>query len=141
MQINRVLSQYQLVPLLFSQASVAASQSDVQLYTQEVDATVLDTTGYTMPYAGEIVAISAHLSAAATDGTLTIGPTIAGTEKSDPTLSITTQTEKYDSCRRGTNPFAAGAVIGAESTTSAGWTAETMDLQVIVWVLLKIEGI
>jgi len=26
-------------------------------------------------------------------------------------------------------------------TTTAGWTAETMDLQVTVWVLLKIEGI
>lgn len=141
MQISNVLSRWQLVPLVFSQASVAASQTNVQLYTSEVDATVLDTTGYTMPWAGEIVAISAHLSAAATAGTLTVGPTIAGTEASDPTLSITTETEKSDTCQRYSNVFAKDAVIGAEITSSATWDGTTADLVVTVWVLLRVTGI
>lgn len=141
MQVTNELSRWQLVPLVFSQASVAASQTNVQLYTSEVDATVLDTTGYVMPWAGEIVGVSAHLSAAATAGSLTVGPTIGGTEASDPTLSISTETEKSDVCKRGTNVFAKDAVIGAEITSSATWDATTSDLNVIVWVLLKIANI
>lgn len=141
MQVSRTLGKYQLVPLYFSQASVAASQTNVQLYTQEVDATVLDTTGYVMPFAGEIIAISAHLSAAATAGSLTVGATIAGTEAADPTLSITTETAISDRTRRGVVPFSADAVIGAEITSSAAWDATTADLQVIVWVILTLTGI
>ena len=141
MQIDNTLSRWQLVPLVFSQASVAASQTNVQLYTSEVDATVLDTTGYVMPWEGKIVAISAHLSAAATAGTLTVGATVGGTEGSDPTLSITTETEKYDTAPRTAARFAVGAVIGAEITSSATWDATTSDLNVIVWVLLKVSGI
>ena len=140
-QIRTGTSRGHLVPLFFSPQPVAPTKTNVHLNPKEVDATVLDTTGYVMPFDGEIVAISAHLSAAATAGTLTIGPTIAGTEKTDPTLSITTQTEKSDTCGRGKAVFAKDAVIGAEITTTAAWTAETMDLQVIVWVLLYLEGI
>lgn len=141
MQIDNTLSRWQLVPLVFSQASVAASQTNVQLYTSEVDATVLDTTGYVVPWEGKIVAISAHLSAAATAGSLTVGATIGGTEASDPTLSITTQTEKSDTAPRDAAVFPADSVIGAEITSSAAWDGTTSDLNVIVWVAVKVSGI
>lgn len=142
MQINKVLSQYQLVPLVFMQDNVAANQTNVQLVVAEVaSAAGLANEGYTMPFAGEIIAISAQVSAAAANGTLTVGPTIAGTEKTDPTLSITTRTEKSDTCVRGTNPFAKDAVIGAEITTDGTWDGTSSDLLVVVWALLKVEGI
>jgi hypothetical protein len=142
MQIENVLSKHQLVPLVFGQDAVAASQTDVQLYAQEVHgAAALAVTGYTMPFAGQIVAISYDLSAAATAGTLTIGPTIGGVEVADPTLSITTGTTGSDTCNRNKATFAKNAIIGAEITSSAGWDGTASDLLVVVWVILTLTGI
>lgn len=139
-QIERVIAKGQLVPLAFGQDAVAASQTDVQLPVAVGEASQA-VTGYTMPFEGEIVAVTADLSAAATAGSLTVGATVGGTEKADPTLSITTETTKSDKALRGAATFAAGDVIGAEITTAAGWDAITADLSVVVWVLLHIEGI
>lgn len=141
MQINNVLSKHQLVGLNFSQASVAASQTAVALYTQEVDATVLDTIGYTMPFTGEVIGVTINTSAAGSAGSLTVVPTIDTTACSDPSAAITTAVVESDTCKRGTNPFAAEAVIGAKITTTAGWNGTTVDLQVTIWVLLNISGI
>lgn len=143
-QVERIIAKGQLVPLTFFQADVAASQTDVQLSVCAVDNAADDqlaVVGYTMPFDGEIVAISADLSAAATAGTLTVGPTVGGTEKADPTLSITTQTTKRDTALRGAATFVAGDIIGAEITTGGTWDGTTADLAVAVWVLLHIEGI
>lgn len=139
-QIERVIAKGQLVPLVFGQDAVAASQTDVQLPVAVGEASQA-VTGYTMPFEGEIVAVCADLSAAATAGSLTVGPTVGGTEKTDPTLSITTETTKRDKALRGTAVFAAGDIIGAEITTAAGWDGTTADLAVTVWVLLHVEGI
>ena len=142
MRIDKTLGKYQLVPLVFGQDNVAASQTNVQLYAQQVGGPVeLAVEGYTMPFAGEIVGISYSLSAAATAGSLTIGQTIAGTEAADPTLSVTTGTSGSDTCNRGTVTFAKNASIGAEITTSAGWDGTSSDLLVVVWVILAITGI
>jgi hypothetical protein len=97
--------------------------------------------GYTMPFPGEIVAISYQLSAAGSAGTLSIGPTINGTEKADPTLAVTTGVAGYDRASRGTSRFAAGDVIGAEITTDGSWNGTTSDLAVVVWAILQMEGI
>lgn len=143
-QIERVIAKGQLVPLVFHQADLAASQSDVQLSVAAVDNAADDqlaVDGYVMPFEGEIVAISARLSAAATAGSLTVGPTVGGTEKADPTLSITTAQSAQDAALRGTSPFAAGDVIGAEITTDGTWDGTGADLTVVVWVLLHLEGI
>ncbi len=142
MQVSNVLSKHQLVPLVFAQDAVAASQTAVALYCQQVHGAVaLDNIGYVMPFAGEIIGISADLSAASVAGTLAVVPSVDTTAATDPALAITTDTAKSDTCRRGSVPFAKDAVIGATITTSAGWNAETMDLVVIVWVLLNISGI
>lgn len=141
MQINNTLSRWQLVPLVFMQDGFAASQTNVQLPIAEAAGPVANAvTEYCMPFAGEIVAISYNLEAVATAGTATIGPTIAGTECTDPTLSCGTTVSNYDRCPRGTNVFAAGALIGAEVTTSGTWDG-TNDLVVTVWVLLRIDAI
>lgn len=143
-QVERIIAKGQLVPLTFFQADVAASQTDVQLSVSAVDNAADDqlaVVGYTMPFEGEIVAVTADLSAAATAGTLTVGPTVGGTEKTDPTLSITTETTKSDKALRGAAVFAAGDIIGAEITTGGTWDGTAADLAVVVWVLLHIEGV
>lgn len=144
MQIERILSRGQLVGLQFMQADIAASQTDVQLSVAAVDNAAddqLEVDGYVMPFAGRIVGISARLSAAASAGSLTAGPTINGTEQTDPTLSITTEQSKSDTAPREVTKFAKDDLIGAEITTSGTWNGTTADLVVTVWVVLEVEGI
>ncbi len=142
MQIENVIAKYQLVSLVFSQAAVAATQTDAALYPQEVHGAVVnDCVGYTMPFAGHVIGVSAELSAAGSAGTLAIKPTIGGTVVTDPVTTLTTETEKSDTARRETNPFAKNAVIGCKITTSGDWNGTTADLLVCVWVLVTIAGI
>lgn len=132
----------QVVALTFMQDNVAASQSNVQLPIAQVASAaenVID--GYCMPWAGTIIGISAVVSTAATAGTLTVGPTVNGTEASDPTLSITTAASASDTAARGTATFTAGQIIGAEITTDGSWDATSSDLGVTVWVLVDVTGV
>lgn len=140
MLIEKILGQYQLVPLHFMQAAVADGQTGVALYTAEDAAHVLLNIGYTMPFAGEVLGVSLNLNGAGTAGTLAVTPTIDATPVTDPTKSITTAVTGSDTCHRGTNKFAAGAVIGCNLTT-ASWDGITRDLLATVWVLLKVAGI
>jgi hypothetical protein len=141
--VSRMLADpVKLVALTFMQDAVAATQSDVQLSVAEVTSGAANACdGYTMPWAGTIVGISYLTTAAASAGTLSIGPTVNGTEAADPTLAITTGTSGFDTATRGTATFAAGDRIGAEITTSGAWTAETMDLVVTVWCLVEVTGV
>lgn len=142
MQIDRTIAKGQLVPLVFMQDAVAASQTDVQLPIAEVNAgagNAID--GYIMPFAGEIIGISYKLSAAGTTGAFTIGPTIGGTEQANLTVTVGTTTSGRATVVRDTYRFVAGAEIGAEITTAAGWDGTTADLGVTVWVLLYIDGV
>lgn len=142
MQIERVIAKGQLVPLVFMQDAVAASQTDVQLPIAEVNAGAGNgIVGYVMPFAGEIVAISWNLTAAGTTGTFTIGPTVGGTEKTSLTQTVGTSASGRGTCLRGTIPVAAGDEIGAEITTGGTWDGTSSDLCVVVWVLLNLEGI
>lgn len=142
MQIERTISKGQLVPLSFQQDAVAASQTDAQLAVSEVNAGAGNAVdGYVMPFAGEVIAISGRLSAAATAGTLTVGPTVGGTEKTALTQTVTTGQSPYGRAIRGTVPFAAGDLVGAEITTDGSWDGTTADLAVTVWVILYLEGI
>ncbi len=141
MQIVNTLGKYQLVPLVFAQDAVADAQTAVALYCQQVHGAVaLDNIGYVMPFAGEVIGVTLGLTAAGSAGTLTVVPSIDTTACTDPSAAVTTAVAESDTCRRGTNPFAAEAVIGAQLTT-ASWNGTTSDLVVIVWVLLKISGI
>lgn len=142
MQIDRVISRGQLVPLTFMQDAVAASQTDVQLPIAEVNAGAGNAiVGYISPFAGEIVAISWNLTAAGTAGTFTIGPTVGGTEKTTLTQTVGTAASGYAKVLRGSIPIAAGDEIGAEITTNGSWDGTSSDLCVVVWCLLYLEGI
>lgn len=142
MQIDRTIAKGQLVPLVFMQDAVAASQTDVQLPISEVNAGAANAVdAYTMPFAGEIVGISYRLTAAGTTGAFTIGPTIGGTEQAGLTVTVGTTTSGRATVVRDTYRFEAGALIGAEITTAAGWDGTTADLGVTVWVMLYLDGI
>ena len=140
MQIGNILSKHQLVPLFFAQDAVADSQTDVDLPTTDANNSVCLNVGYTMPFDGEIIAVSGNLDTAGSTGSLIIDATINTVQTTDPVVTITTDTALSDTCRRNTNPFDANDVIGA-SITTATWDGTTSDLQVTIWVLLKITGI
>jgi hypothetical protein len=144
MQIDRVIAKGQYTEYTFTQADVAASQTDVQLSIQSVDNAADDqlaVTGYIAPFAGEIVAIAWKLTAAGTTGTFTIGPTVGGTEKSTLTQTVGTAASGRATALRGSIPFAAGDEIGAEITTGGTWDGTGADLVVQVGVLYYLEGI
>lgn len=139
-QITLDTSKGQLVPYVFGQDALAASQSNVQLPVVAGEASQVNA-GYTMPFAGEIVAVAAQLSAAGSAGSLTIGATVGGTEDADTTLTVTTATNPYQTVKRGAATFAAGAELGCEITTDASWNGTSADLVAVVYVLHYLEGI
>lgn len=142
MQIDRVIAKGQMVPLVFMQDAVAASQSNVQLPIAEVNAGAGNgIVGYIAPFDGEIIAISWNLTAAGTAGAFTIGPTIGGTESATLTQTVGTAASGRGKVARGSAQFVAGAEIGAEITTDGSWDGTSSDLCVVVWVLLYIDGV
>jgi hypothetical protein len=141
MQVSRFIAKGQIVPLMFMEDAVAASQTDAQMAAVALDTVSSLVLSVAMPWAGEVIGISATLDTAASAGSLAIGATIGGTEDADSTITITTETEKYKSIPRGKITFSAGDVVGAELTTDGSWNGTTSDLIVHVWVLLHVEGI
>lgn len=140
-QFEQIAARGQVVPFLFCQDAVAASQTDAQLYIVEVaSAAALAVDGLTMPWAGSVVGISVDLSAAATAGQLTVGVTLDGTEAAATTQTITTAQAARAVFQQEAVRFVAGAKLGVEITTNAGWDATTADLAVIVYVLLDCVG-
>ena len=134
-QALRALPGVVVVPLVFGQDALAANQSDVQLPTAIGEGSQA-VTGYTMPKAGEVLYLTADLSAAGSAGTLTIGATNGGTEDTDTTMTITTETTKVKTVTRNSMVFAAGDIIGVEITTDGSWNGTTADLTVVVYVAL-----
>lgn len=138
--IIRSTSRGQLVPLIFAQDAVAASQTNVQLVVPGETTTPL-VEGYEMPFGGEIVALSYTLNAAGTAGVFTIGATVNGTEDADSTVTVGTNAASYTVIPRGAIKFVAGDSLGAEITTDGSWDGTTSDLSVVLWVMLYVEGI
>jgi hypothetical protein len=135
-QITREFAKYQLIPLTFAQANVAASQTDVQL--KDASGQV---EGLSMPFAGEVLAVSVDLTAAATAGSLAVGVTKGGTEAAATVQTLTTAAAATKAFPRGTMTFAAGDKLGVEITTAAAWDATTADMAVTVLVALAVEGV
>lgn len=140
-QIERAISKGQLVAYTFGQTDLAVSQSNVQL-AGAIGETGQTTDGFVAPFAGEIIAIGWNLTAAKTGGSLTVGATIGGTEVAATTQTVpTVDTSGRGVVVRGTAPFAAGDVIGAEITTDASFAPITADLAVVIYALLYLENI
>lgn len=141
--IQRTTSKGQLVPFVFGQTDLAASQSNVQLVTA-IGETGQATAGHTAPWDGEVVGVSWALTTAATAGILTVGATVNGTEDADTTLTVPADSATvrgYTRVPRGKAPFVAGQEIGAEITTDANFLPITADLSVTVWCLMQLEGV
>ncbi len=138
--IHPSTSKGQLVPFVFGQDAVAASQTDVQLPTNVGEASQA-VAGYTIPFAYDVVCVSYTLSAAGTAGVFTIGATIGGTENTNTTLTVGTSAGTYKRVPRGKCSGAAGDSLGAEITTDGSWDGTSSDLTVTVWAILYLEGV
>jgi hypothetical protein len=141
MQVERYIAKGQVVPLMFSEDAVDASQTNAQLPLMAVDAVASLVDGYVMPFDGEIVAVSWALDTAGTAGSFTIGATVGGTEDADTTQTVGTASSGYGAVARGLAKFNAGDLIGCEITTDGSWDGTASDLVALVWVLLSLEGI
>lgn len=144
MQVERITSRGQLIPLHFFDENLADALTDSQMKLLSTAATAGDFSGDEygpMPFPGEIVAICAGSNADYTAGTAVFGPTIDGTEKTalQVTLDDTNQRARKV-VARDTIAFEAGARIGCEVTT-ASLAPATTDVVVTVWVLAYLEGI
>ena len=134
-------SKGQLVPLLFSQAAVADSQSAVALYVSEVAGAVLLPIEYVIPFDFDVVGISAVVDDARTAGTLTADVTINTTATGlQAVIDDTNTLRDSGKQKRGADRGVAGDRVGVDLTTSS-WTPVTADLIVIVWILVHLEGI
>lgn len=140
MHVTPDASAGQLVAYNFGQDALAANQTDVQLPVTMGEASQA-VSGYEAVFNGDVVAVGYSLSAAGSAGTLTIGATLAGTEDTDSTITITTATDGYLRIPRGKMPVTAGQQIGAEITTDGSWNGTSADLSVQVYVLYRMEGI
>lgn len=138
--ITRDTSKGQLLALIFGQANVQDSQTNVQM----VAADTSGNDGYNLPWSGEIVGISYNNSAAFSAGVFTIGASINGTEDDDTTLTVavdSSTTKGYKRVPRGAAKFDANSVIGCEYTTDANVEANTVDTTVTIFALVYLEGI
>lgn len=140
-QFEQIAARGQILPFLFTQDGVAASQTDAQLYLIEVQGgMMLQVDGISMPWAGSVVGISVNTSAAATAGQLTVGVTLDGTEQASSTQTLTTATAATAVFPQSSMPFAAGQKLGVEITTNGAWDGTAADLAVFVYVLLDCQG-
>lgn len=141
--LELVIAQGQAVQYLFySEGGVAAGLTDVGLRTLVTTATnPFDIFIYEMPFDFEVIAIWGRLSAAATAGTLTISPFIAGVRQTDPELIIEIEDALSDRAPRGGTLGGIGSGLQAGVTTSADWNGTSSDLLVGIICLLHLEGI
>lgn len=130
---------------LFTQDAVAASQTAAAMNILETATNSsnasLGVTSYVAPFAGAIVGISLHQSAAAAGGAITVVPTINGTAQTDPSASTSASTTATDTASRGKVTFSAGDLIGVALTTAAGYSTTTNDLVVEVHAFLEPSGV
>jgi hypothetical protein len=141
MIITNDIARGQLVPLLFSQDAVADAQAAVAMNILEAGTSVLSTQEYQIPWDFDVVGISVVSDSARTAGTLTVDATINGTVTGlQAKLDGTNTTRHYQRQPRESDRGAAGDRVGVKLTTSS-WTPVTADVVVVVWVLVRLEGI
>lgn len=142
---TRETAKGQLVALSFHQNQVAASQTNADLPTVETDdgtsVSLSAVDAYEAPWPFDIVGIQATLSAAATAGTLTVNPTIAGTVNASLQLDFTTEVALTDTAALDVASGVAGDAIGAQIDTNGDWDATTADLVVTVFVMFYLDHI
>lgn len=96
-------------------------------------------TAFVAPFPFSIIAVGAALSATPSAGSLLVAPTINGTAKTNPAVTLTTTATGYDAAGRSVAEGNAGDTIGVKITTSAPWNAPTADLDVMLMVLFHLS--
>lgn len=92
-------------------------------------------TGYVMPYAGKIVAVSVLTNNARTAGACVVDPTIDGTVTGlNATLDGSNTTKHYATQSDTADTFTAGKVLGCKWSTVGGFAPTTADITVVVFV-------
>lgn len=142
MRLKRIIAAGQVIPLMFSQNAVAASQSAVAMKILEGSGGTNEPTEYQIPWDFDVVAISMVADTARTAGSCTVDATIDGTVTGvQAVLDATNTLRHYSTQRRDTDTGSAGSRVGVKLTTPAGWTPVTADLNVVVWVLVRATDI
>ncbi len=146
MRMDGIIAKGQLVPLMFTQDQVAASQAGVAMNIIEAyggtTLSVLDANEYVIPWPFDVVGISVRASEARTAGTLTADATIDGTAQTVQAKLDATNTQSHSRVvPRETKRGRAGQRVGCKLTTDGAWAPVTADIVVIVWVLAYLEGV
>ena len=108
MQLTKTLGEYQLVPLVLHAGQQWRPADQRAAYERSRRHAELNNGLYDAVRRGDRGQSPTTWTRRASAGSLTIGPTIGGTECADPTLTVTTGVTGSDTCNRGTNLFAAG---------------------------------
>lgn len=135
-QAYRQLPGVAIVPFMFGQTDVAASQTAVALQAPLAEAAGA-VIGLTMPTAGEVLYVAINTSAAGTDGLATAAVTL-DTVATAATVALADDAVANTATVNRGNPvtFAAGDVLGVDLTTDGDWDATTADVLVTVYVAL-----
>lgn len=134
------------VALLFEQAKIVKNVTGtLNISMNAATSGTLGAQRYTMPYGGSIYAVSAYITPAMTAGTITLYPTINGTQRADITANTTgadgTLTQKVrgtGDARRDSSRFSAGDTINLVYISDNNVAPDaSVDLVAQVWVLLE----
>lgn len=114
-----------IIPFEFYVEDASAGNQSAEALASVGEATVADVPQQPCPWAGSIVGISVQCEGARTGGTLTIRPTINGSDAAEA-LTLDDDPTQYNSAKfaRGQYPVTAGQRIGADWSTSS-WTCDT----------------
>ena len=139
--VERIISKGQLVPIIFSQDAMAASQSAVALKILEVASAANNGVAEVcMPWDFDIVGVSLSVDSAVTTGSALADPTIDGTATGLQAQVDTTNTLRDTATQpRATDHGAAGSYVGCKLTTSSDFAPATADGVAVVWVLAYVD--
>ena len=131
MQKENIAVSHPVVALTFTGANFAASQD-----ATAVPATANNNT-YAFPWSGHVIGLSVDLNDDVTSGTITLKPTVGGTESTEIAVQLDTEnTAQYSGvCGREEIPFAANQQIGVVYDSSADLAPETADGNVVLFVV------
>lgn len=129
---EQIATTYVVVPFVFEQANMAASQTDT-------DITVAGglTATYVMPKDGSIVGYGIQLSAAVAAGSLEFDVEINGATTLTIETDAASTTEFYSTIEYGVEPFVAGDNLGVTYTSDGSLSPTTADANVVLYVMFK----
>jgi len=129
---NRAGTTSPIIPFVFEQANMAASQTD----TDTAVAGGLTAT-YVMPFDGSIVGYGIQMSAAVSAGSLEFDIEVDGATTATIETDAASTTEFYGTYAYGDEPFSAGSSIGVTYTSDGSLSPETADANIVVYVMFE----